>query len=100
MHVLASSPATITCEMPCCFSWKSRSVLAKPLDPQCSDATIARLQCEEVGMPLASPFTARKSDGRHDLALVRVRMAPGRVVARLPAAVRHDDDLDAGISNT
>src|SRR4030095_11618229 len=41
MQVLARSPTTITCEMPCCLSSKSRSLCAKPLEDQCSCTTMS-----------------------------------------------------------
>src|SRR5262245_46850387 len=40
MQVCAMSPMTISLWMPCFLSYKSKSVLAKPLEHQCSCATI------------------------------------------------------------
>src|SRR5215467_8879191 len=41
MQVCAMSPMTMSLSMPCFLSCKSKSVLAKPLEPQCSRATIS-----------------------------------------------------------
>src|SRR6516162_317797 len=41
MQVCAISPMTMSWWMPCFLSCRSRSVLAKPLEHQCSEATIS-----------------------------------------------------------
>ena len=35
----------------------------------------------------------------HDGLLARAGVAPGLVIARLPSAMRHDEDLDAGTAH-
>ena len=60
IHVFASGPTAITFIIRCCFDRNSRSVLANPLDPQCSlGDDVARLGREAL-VPLPAPRTSRR----------------------------------------
>src|SRR5215471_19533187 len=62
--------------------------------PVLLDHDVAGLR-REVGMPIPSPFAARKGMALHDGLLARTWVAPGLVIARLPSAMWNDEDLDA-----
>src|SRR6202008_3961018 len=55
MQVCAMSPMTMSRWMPCFLSCKSRSVLANPLEHQCSCATISPGAGLNFGVEFAAP---------------------------------------------
>src|ERR1700722_8927004 len=48
----------------------------------------------EIRVPISAPFASRKTMPFDDGKVSRAWMAPGLVVARLPPAVRHDENPD------
>src|SRR5580704_9292599 len=94
MQVLAIMPIRTMRRTPCCLSCRSRSVLAKPLDPQCVDNDIAGLGSEVVverSAPTVFGEDLRVSPGE----LVGRGIVEGDVIAGLPAVVRHEEYLQS-----
>src|SRR6516164_5518514 len=71
MQVCAISPMTMSLWMPCFLSCKSKSVLAKPLEHQCSCATISRgaLNRRNVGPRFVVACTISMMHGIEDAKL-------------------------------
>src|SRR5262249_34519935 len=86
------SPMTMNLWMPCFLSCRSKSVLAKPLEHQCSSATIfARLR-RELGTDLATPCPVFESLVRPRCLLDRRNVLPGLVVARAISMMQRIED--------
>jgi hypothetical protein len=85
--------------MPCFLSCKSRSVLAKPLEHQCSiegnDVTWLRL---ELAADLATPRAVFEGLSRPSCLLNGRNVLPSLVVARAIATMQHIEDAKPRLS--
>ncbi len=85
--------------MPFCFSLHIQVGVGKAaLRPMLMGDDIAGLG-REIRMPFAAPFAAGEAVPLHNGALCRVGMIPVFIIARLPAAMGHDDNLNPRTSD-
>jgi len=87
------SPMTISLSMPCFLNCKSKSVLAKPLELQCSRATMSP-GCGSNPRRISPPHAAvLERLARPRCFLNRRNVLPGLVIARTVSVMQRIEDL-------